>query len=140
MKVYYEADAIAAPGPNVAIERGNLWAESDLLAWRPQEQGETLELSFPTETEGKYRLHLALELCSTAGQISAILDDQPIRLGGKTGPLDLHVADRCLARQFVTDKVELAAGEHRLQVRFDGAQDSIKEPRIGIDYLAAQKQ
>jgi hypothetical protein len=59
---------------------------------------------------------------------------------GRKDGIDLYVPYRVLARQFATDAIELAEGEHTLTITFKGAGDAVSEPTIGIDYLAVQRQ
>lgn len=137
--VYHEAEELAQPGPRVALAQDNLRAGGQLLEWRPDGAGEVLELRFSMPESGDYRLHLGLALNAQSGRISAKLDGEPITFGGRRGSIDLYVPHRVLARQFATDVIALATGEHTLTITFEGAAEPVGEPTIGIDYLAVQR-
>ena len=137
---YSQCEEISqSPEARTAIETGPLWAGGQLLVWQPARAGEELALRFSTSKDGKYRVHLGCMLDERSGRISATLDGDPVKFDG-SDKLDLHVQYRLLARQFGTEPVELKTGEHVLKLRFDGAEQSIGTPVIGLDYLAVQPE
>ena len=137
---YYHAEDLARPGPRVTREQDNLWAGSQLLVWHPSKTGERLELSVPILEDGKYALHLAFALHNQAGRVSTRLNGNPISFNKDDAVIDLYGPCRVMSRQYGTDAVELTKGEHVLIVQYEGAPESVSEPKIGIDYVAVQKK
>lgn len=137
--VYYSVEEIVrSSAASTTILSGPLWGGGQLLAWQPSAAGDELELRFSISKEGKYRLHLGCMLDDRSGRVSVSLDGETIAFEDAGELLDLYAPHRLLARQFSTDAVELAAGEHRLTFTFEGAEESVSAPRIGLDYLAVQ--
>ena len=134
----YAVEELAPTGPKITMVEGRLWAGGELLAWHPAAEGETLDLRFSVTKPGEYQLHLGLALTPDAGRISARIDDNPAPFAGRGEVLDLHVPYRVLARQLSTEDVSLTEGEHTLTIVFSGAPKSVKEPVIGLDYLAVK--
>jgi len=138
--LYYQAQELAQPGPRTAIEQGNLWAGGQLLVWHPRAAGEELALRFPVTEDGKYRLHIAFALRQPSGRVTLLLDGRPLVLDRRPDGLDLHVPHRTLARQFGTDVLNLTRGPHTLTIVYTAAAAGVREPSIGIDYLAVQRR
>jgi hypothetical protein len=138
--IYYQTEELAQPGPQLTIEQDNLWAGGQLLIWHPRAKSEQLELRVPVLDGGKHALHLGLALDQHAGRISVTLDGKKIGFGDQSGVIDLHTPHRLLSRQYGSDPVDLAKGEHVLRLQYEGAPDAVAEPRIGVDYVAVQKR
>lgn len=137
--VYHHAEDLVPPGPRVTLQKDNLWAGGQLLAWQPAGPDDRLDLRFPIAEDGKFCLHLGLALNAEAGTISAQLDGKPVTLGGRE-TIDLYDAHRVRARQFGTETIELKKGEHVMTVVWHRAPEAVKKPIVGIDYLGVQQR
>ncbi|MGD8451877.1 MAG: DUF2961 domain-containing protein [Phycisphaerae bacterium] len=133
--VYVQAEELLPANAPVEKETNNLWAGSELCVWRPTAAGQKLEMNLPIAETGKYRLHLAARLDNTGGRVRVELDGKSLG-----DVIDLYVPYRVLARQFRLQSRDLAAGSHTLTLIYEGADDGVAAPAIGIDYFAVQKQ
>ncbi len=138
--VYHAAEDLVPATADTTQKQGSLWAGGELLAWLPDRVGDQLELRFQVAADGKYRLHLGLGICYDSGRISTRLDGESVSFAGQDGVLDLHDPHRVMARQFGTETIDLAAGQHTLTIVFDGASEEVVEPAIGVDFLAVQQR
>jgi hypothetical protein len=115
--VYHQAEDIAQPGPQVETVQDNLRAGGRLPRWPPGAIGEELGLCFSVPEAGDYKLHLGLARDAQSRRISARLGGETTIFAGQRDGIDLYVPYRVLARQFATDPVALAQGEHTLKKR-----------------------
>jgi hypothetical protein len=57
----------------------------------------------------------------------------------ESGILDLRAPQRVLSRVFSLPPMDLEAGDQTLVLKFEGAANGIKQPKIGIDFIWLQK-
>ncbi|WP_442485711.1 DUF2961 domain-containing protein [Aeoliella sp. SH292] len=121
----------------VANELGDFWSEGKLTVWKPKAAGETLKITVPVEKAGNYEVSLALALDHRSGKVSATLDGKPFGFGGKSGVMNLFDKRRTMINCSTSDKVELTAGDHVLELKLEEPAPN-SEPFVGIDFLWLQ--
>jgi hypothetical protein len=137
---YYQAEELVRSGPRTVLEQGNLWAGGQVLVWHPATVGEELELRLAVAEDGEYVIHVAFAHDKTSGRVVVALDGDALTLSGQPEVIDLRVLYRVLSRQYGTDTLELAKGEHMLTLRYEGAAESVADPTVGVDYVAVQRR
>ncbi|TWT77637.1 hypothetical protein Pla123a_14330 [Posidoniimonas polymericola] len=127
--------------PDAVYEEGEQWTGGDMLAWTPEDKGDTLELKVPISKAGRYQVRLGMALDARSGVVSATLDGEPFGFGGGEGKMELYSARRTMCRASASDRVELSEGEHTLTLTYEGgpaAGAPADGPRIGVDFLWLQ--
>ncbi|WP_442481655.1 DUF2961 domain-containing protein [Aeoliella sp. SH292] len=133
--IYLEPENLA--DGNFESEADTLWSEGELMVWRPDGVGDTLKLSFPVDKSGKYEVRVGLALDNRSGVVSATLDGKPFGFGDANGRMNLYDSRRTMLRATNSQLVELEAGEHVLELKFEQPAEG-KEPFVGIDFLWLQ--
>jgi len=136
--VFYQTEALS-PRPRLQFETGRLYAGARLPVWRPTALGNTLRLQVPVTTTGQYSIHFVARLDSSGGRASVHLDGETAELTTRTSRIDLFRPYRTLLRNFTLQTRELTAGTHVLEFRFDGANERVDRPALGIDFVWVQE-
>lgn len=134
--VFYPAEEIILNKESTIIRKGRLWADSQLLVWNPQKEGESKNFIIPIEQKGKKRIYITAALTPKSGKIRVILDGEPIAKDDRI--INLHRSYRTLLRNFSFGPVELETGKHNLTLEYLGASDEIQAPEICIDFFWIQ--
>ncbi|WP_425398605.1 glycoside hydrolase family 172 protein [Aeoliella sp.] len=121
----------------VKSEDDDFWSAGQLMVWKPKAEGETLKLTLPVKDAGTYEVRLGLALDNRSGKVSATLDGEPFGFGGDSGVMDLYDARRTMIRCSPSKRLDLTAGDHVLELKFEGPADG-KEPLVGIDFIWLQ--
>jgi len=135
----YPAEKLLSKGENTKLSDGRLWAEGKILTWTPNKKGDSLDFYFSISEKGQYRVHFVAGLSPNTGQISLKLDGNPSPLNNKKEIIDLYRPYRTLLRNFTLPNTELTVGKHKLSLLFAGADQSIKNPLVGIDFIWIQE-
>lgn len=135
----YPAEKLLSKGQNTRFNSSRLWAEGKILTWIPNTKGESLDFSFNVIETGQYRVHFVAGLSPQAGRISLKLDGNPSPLNNQKTIVDLFRPYRTLLRNFTLPNTELTAGKHKLTLHYEGAEQSIEYPQVGIDFIWIQE-
>ena len=101
------------------------------LWWRHGEPGDRLVLGFPVEQAGRYRVYARLVRAIDYGIHRLAINNEP---AGE--PIDLYHDGVEPTDEIVLGVFNLNAGENRLSVTIDGANDAaVKSYMFGLDYL-----
>lgn len=131
---YLEPESLT-PQPH-EIETGELWSAGRLMTWRPTSDGEALRLTIPVEKAGAYEVRLGLAVDKHSGAVSATLDGKPFGFAIEGGAKDLYDSRRTMLRASESERVELEAGPHVVELRLDDSQH--EDARLGIDFIWLQ--
>ncbi len=138
--VFYEAEKIVDNELGTYFEKGRLWAGGKLLVWNPKKVGESKSFAFKIEKKGKKRIHFAAALTPGSGKVSILVDGQPTPLSNKKRIVDLYRPFRTLLRNFTLPPMEFEPGEHKLTLKFEGAEPQLEKPKIGVDFIWIQER
>jgi len=67
------------------------------------------------------------------------LDGEAAELTTETSTVDLYRPYRTLLRNFTLQTRELTAGTHSLEFVYDGADEGVDRPELGIDFVWVQE-
>ncbi len=138
--LFYQAEDIITSNPSYQIYRGNLWAAGELLAWKPESNGESLNFQIPVPGDGKYRIWFTAALTPNSGKLSASLNGNPTNFSGGVSEIDLFVPYRTLSRNFSLETVELKKATNlEITIHYTGSDSGSREPEIGLDFIWLQK-
>ncbi|KPK80976.1 MAG: hypothetical protein AMS27_15905, partial [Bacteroides sp. SM23_62_1] len=137
--VFYEAEDIVEDSADTGLTDGNIWAGSHLLVWFPKQQGDQKNFTIPVENTGEYRVYITAAHTPASGKIIVSLNNQPADLHQQTEVINLHVPDRILSRNYLLTRTTLKEGNHILTLKYDGCEEHITNPEIGLDFIWIQK-
>lgn len=133
---FYQAEALLKDRTNITFEKNNLWSGSQLMVWRPQADGDTLDFSLPILEDGRYTIRLVAARTPQSGSIISRLNGHLIGLGNENQALNLNQPYRTLLRSHTSRRLELTKGNHQLQLEY--ANEETKS--IGIDFIWIKKE
>jgi hypothetical protein len=136
--VFYQTEELT-PRPRLRFESGRLYAGDRLPVWRPTSPGNVLRLEVPVRAAGEYRIHFVARLDRNGGRASVRLDGESAELRTETTMFDLYRPYRTLLRNFTLQPRELSVGTHTLEFVFDGADEAVDRPELGIDFVWVQE-
>jgi hypothetical protein len=129
-------DALVGTPPNVTIATDHqLWSAGKLVDWKPQNEGESIELKVSVEQAGRYAVVATCAMTPRSGRMSVSVDGTPLE------PVaDLYTPFHTMLRNHYFHgpggkPVELAAGEHVVTVASAGRNDRTAGSDIGIDFV-----
>jgi hypothetical protein len=101
--------------------------------------GQVLRLNVPIRTAGEYRIHFVARLDRNGGRAGVRFDGEPAELTNDTTAIDLYRPYRTLLRNFTLQPRELGEGTHTLEFVFDGTNEGVDRPELGIDFVWVQE-
>ena len=137
---FYQAEDIVKSKRHILVEEGRLWADGKLCRWNPTDQGEELTFTVAVKENGMYNVAFCFARDARSGRVSLLVDGKKAELGAESGIVDLHEPHRTMLRMEGVKPMSLAAGEHALTLRFEGAHEGAKEAAIGIDFISLQRR
>ena len=90
------------------------------------------------EKAGKKRIQCVFVQADNMGAVSACVDGQDVLWEGGNESISLLAPGRTLLRMISLVPLDLEAGEHVLSLRFEGADDDIQAPEVGLDFIGLQ--
>jgi hypothetical protein len=138
--VFYQAENVVNSRKHTRVEEGRLWAGGKLCRWNPSNQGEELTFTVAAKENGMYNVAFCFARDARSGRVSLLVDGKKAELGAESGIVDLHEPHRTMLRMEGVKPMSLAAGEHALTLRFEGAHEGAKEAAIGIDFISLQRR
>lgn len=127
-----EALVGGATGKAFEMVKGNLFAGSRVLQWKPTARGATIEFSFNVPEAGSYAVDLCTLRSGDSGSVRLWLDDAE----ESYAEADLNAPARRMLRRLATEPQQLGAGEHTLRVEFTGEPGQV----VGLDFLWIQRR
>jgi len=137
--VFFEAEVIINDTINTKLKSGNIWSGSQLLVWSPQQQGERKNFSIPVDNPGEYRVYITAAHTPASGRILVILNNQLADYHSHTEVIDLYAPYRIVSRNYFLARSNLNKGNQILTLEYNGSEEKIKDPEIGIDFIWIQK-
>ncbi len=112
--------------------KAGVWSGGEQLFWTGGKPGDRLELEFPVETAGQFKVVASFTLARDYAIVQPFLDDKPAG-----GPIDLYNdPDVTSSGELTLTTGELSAGKHRLALEIKGANPSaIRSYMVGLDYV-----
>ena len=107
------------------------WSGGKHLWWTDAKVGDKLELAMPVQKAGGYRLAVQLTKANDYAIVQMYLDSA--KLGQ---PVDLYSPNVIPATKWMSDPLEINAGQHKLTFEIVGAAPAAKKAyMVGIDYV-----
>lgn len=117
-------------GPQPMDSFGPGWSGDSQLWWRCSRAGEKLDLGFPCDKAGKYRLLARFTRAPDYGKFQLRLDGQDLG-----HPIDLYAPRVMAANPMDLGTIDLSPGQHVLSVEAMGKNDASGGMFFGLDYL-----
>ncbi len=126
-------------GARLQSRSGALYEGSRLPVWRPRQAGDSLQLRVPVPEDGEYRIHFVARLDPHGCVARVNWDGEPAQLRTGSSTIDLYRPHRTILRNFTLERRQLSVGTHTLELVFEGAEEGVERPEIGIDFVWVQK-
>jgi len=136
--VMYQTESLRGGNTgNLALDV--LYAGGSLPVWRPSGVGDGWRLTIPVQEDGEYRVHFVARLDRRGPGIRIRWDGEVASLTSGGDMVDLHRPYRTLLRDFALQPMSLTAGGHTLELVFEGGDDRVADPEVGVDFVWVQK-
>jgi hypothetical protein len=130
----------AAADPSDTILRGSrMFAGGSALVWFPGKNGDVKDFRLNVAEAGRKMIHVAFVRDEDSGRVSALVDGRAAAWEGGAASLDIRVTGRTIIRMIALEALDLAAGNHTLSLRFDGADSAVAKPEVALDFIGIQK-
>jgi len=136
---FYKAEDAVVTKVNTKMKKGKLWADGEMLVWKPEKSGDEINFTFEIFETGEKRINLVAALNNNAGKISIKLDNKPLHSNGTDNSVDLYRPYRELSRSYYLGTEELNPGKHTVICIFEGAESTVVNPEIGLDFFWIQR-
>ncbi len=136
---FFEAEKVVADSDGTSFRGGRLFSGGAALVWFPKEEKNAREFKLAVGQAGKKRIHCCFVHADNTGKVSALINGRPVRWSDGEKAVSLRAPGRILLRMTPLEPLELAAGEHVLTLRFEGADPDIRVPEVGLDFIGIQK-
>jgi hypothetical protein len=130
--------AVMDPG-GTSLRGGRIFAGGTALIWRPEKAGDTKDFKLTVGEAGKKRIQCVFVHADQMGTVSALVDGQSVPWADGGATINLRAPRRTLLRMISLAALDIAAGEHILSLRFEGAEEDIPTPEVGLDFIGIQK-
>ncbi|GMU80841.1 MAG: hypothetical protein AMXMBFR47_07120 [Planctomycetota bacterium] len=139
--VFHEIETLLPAGLSPAFEAGPLWSGGKHVKFDGSKG--PVKLRLPIEKDGNYELYLACARTPTSAVADVTIDGNPIVFSDDATSLKLFVPVRTLAREFVTKRLALTAGEHAIEIKMRpqpevSGMGVTPGDAIGLDYIAVK--
>jgi hypothetical protein len=135
---FFDAEkAVANPG-GTSLRGNRIFAGGTALIWHPENAGDAKDFKVKVEKAGKKRIQCVFVQADNMGAVSACVDGQDVLWEGGNESISLLAPGRTLLRMISLVPLDLEAGEHVLSLRFEGADDDIQAPEVGLDFIGLQ--
>jgi hypothetical protein len=140
--IYHEKDAIegeslqvdptlsSLAGPQQMPRNMSTWSGDAQLLWQPKAPGEKIDLGFPVETAGRYKVQVRLTKGKNYGTFALGLNGQSLG-----APLDLYDPGIIIGGPTDLGVVNLGAGKQLLNVQVVGKDDHSAGYNFGLDWI-----
>jgi hypothetical protein len=130
----------AVADPAGTLLRGNpIFAGGTALIWLPEKAGDTKDFKIAVGGGGKKRVQCVFVHADRMGIVSALLDGQSVSWADGAATINLRAPGRILLRMVSLAPLDIAAGEHVLTLKFEGAEEGMPTPEVGLDFIGIQK-
>ncbi|HOX36651.1 MAG TPA: DUF2961 domain-containing protein [Candidatus Brocadiia bacterium] len=130
--LFYQAENCAdLSKSNVSVIGGRMWSRGKLMVWKPQAEGEQLDINLKVPETGKYLIACVFRVSPNSGKFSLAVDDrQPM-----AQVADLYAPHLEMLRDQYFDVVELDQGPHSLRLISRGKNPESAGAEIGLDFI-----
>jgi hypothetical protein len=136
---FFDAEKAIVDPTRTCLRSNRIFAGRTALIWLPESVGETKDFMIRVSEAGKKRAYCAFVQADQMGIASVLLDGQSVPWADGAAMVDLRASGRTFLRMIGLEPLELAAGEHILTLKFEGAEAGIQVPEIGLDFIGLQK-
>ncbi|MFZ2052951.1 MAG: glycoside hydrolase family 172 protein [Candidatus Aminicenantales bacterium] len=130
--------AVVDPG-RTNLRGSRIFAGGTALIWYPERPGVSKDFKITVGEAGKKRIQCVFVHADQMGTVSALLDGRSVPWADGAATTNLKTPGRTLLRMISLEPFELAAGEHVLTLKFEGAEADIQVPEVGLDFIGIQK-
>lgn len=139
--VFHEIETLLPAELSPAFEAGPLWSGGKHVKFDGSKG--PMKLRLPIEKDGNYELYFACARTPTSAVADVTIDGNPVVFSDDATSLKLFVPVRTLAREFVTKKLGLTAGEHAIEIKTRpqpevSGMGVTPGDAIGLDYIAVK--
>jgi hypothetical protein len=136
---FFDAEkAVADPG-GTSLRGSRIYAGGTALIWIPEKAGDTKDFKIMVGEGGKKRVQCVFVHADRMGIVSALLDGGSVPWADGAATINLRAPGRTLLRMVSLAPLDIAAGEHVLTLKFEGADADVQAPEIGLDFIGLQK-
>jgi len=136
---FFNAEKAVADPARTSLRGHPIFAGGTALIWLPEKAGDTKDFKVTVGEAGKKRVQFVFVLADHMGIVSALLDGQSAPWADGAATTNLRAPGRILLRMISLAPLDIAAGEHILTLKFEGAEEDIPVPEVGLDFIGIQK-
>lgn len=136
--VMYEAEELQG-GFGEFMETDDLYSGGSIAVWRDLGPDARLRLTIPVAEEGDYRVNFVARVDRRGASIQLFWDGEFARLTTGLSAAELYDPHRTLLRNFTLEPRHLTSGEHTLGFLYEGADASVADPEMALDFVWVQK-
>jgi hypothetical protein len=128
---YIQAEEIIAAGPSVKIEKGKLWADQNIVMWRPGKKGERIKFIVKGVSTVKHAtIGLTLSHCPDGGEISVAVNGKTVKFDDRKTIALFEPIQTMLVNHF-SREVPVKNGDN--EISFESVSGTGK--KIGLDFI-----
>ncbi len=135
---FFDAEKSVVDPLGTSLRGNRIFAGGTALIWLPEKAGDTKDFKVTLGEAGKKQVQCFFVQTEHTGTVSALIDGQDVPWAGGNATIHLRAPGRTLLRMISLAPLDLAAGEHVLTLRFEGADAGIQVPEIGLDFIGIQ--
>jgi hypothetical protein len=124
--------SILEKSSGIKLEKGNLWAEEDILMWNPAKPGEKIRFIIDNnEAIDNTRIGLTLSHGPDGGIVTFRINGKPVKFDGKEA-LDLYEPNSQVLANHFSELIHLNKGKNEIILE---SGNSTGNKKIGIDFF-----
>ena len=127
---FIQAEDLLAPGLNLELERGGIYAGKGAMIWKPESPGEKISFEIPSEKEVPGRIGLTCSHSPEGGKVSFYFNGSRIKFSGKD-VIDLYASHQTLDNH-LSDKLLLQSGKNTVELV---SMEEVPSRQVGIDFI-----
>lgn len=123
---FTQAELLADKNQSSIIEKGEMWAEGNILTWKPKLKTESLKFNIQSvQNRNKTRIGFTIAHSPYGGSISFLLNGKPIKIDDND-TLSLFMQFKTVLDNHFTELVDLKEGNNVLVIKMLDADDNRK--------------
>jgi hypothetical protein len=129
---FIQAESLANHPSGITTEPGKMWADGNILMWRPEHKGEKITLQiFLDRTAEKTKIGFTLAHGPPGGKISILINGEPTALDGYQ-TIDLYEPNLHVLVNHFSEPVQLKEGNNEITFISESTE---KHKDVGIDFI-----
>jgi hypothetical protein len=133
---FIQAEQLAEKTGNLWVDKGTIWAEGQVLTWRPKRETEKLRLNIRLERDQvKTRIGFTLAHSPYGGTIRFELNGRPVKIDDREA-ISLASPHRTVLENHFTELIDLKPGNNEMTIDMSGADGAGKAQ---IDFVWLRK-